>query len=100
MREIKPKEIKRYELSRADMSKPQKKWPSISVDLYALPEAKNWDVDEEYTVTFKLKMTGINMRKSNNPNDYDMDYGNNATFNIVGVEAKDTKKSKDDTTDE
>ncbi len=99
MRDVKPQEIKRYELSKAESSKPQKKYCNISVDLNTLPEAKNWEPGKEYTVTFKMKMTGLSLRKSSQANDYDYEYNNRAQFDITGVEIK-GKPSKADPEDD
>lgn len=97
MREVKPKVINRYEVpSKAEASKPQKKYPNISIDLNTLPEAKKWEVENEYVVTLKLRMTGIRMSKSKDS--YDMEYNNNASFDIIGVDVKETNDKKTDKT--
>lgn len=95
MREVKPKVINRYEKpSITEASKPQKKYPNISIDLNTLPEAKKWEVENEYVVTLKLRMTGIRMSKSKDS--YDMEYNNNASFDIIGVDVKETNDKKTD----
>jgi len=95
MREVKPKVINRYEVpSKVEASKPQKKYPNISIDLNTLPEAKKWEVENEYVVTLKLRMTGIRMSKSKDI--YDMEYNNNASFDIIGVDVKETNDKKTD----
>ncbi len=36
--------------------------PRMSIESQDLPEVKNWKIDQEYTVTAKIKMTGIHKR--------------------------------------
>lgn len=103
MRDIKPKIINRYEVPKlADKSKPQKKYPNVRIELSALPEAKDWELNKEYEVTLRLRMTGLNIRKvmkNNNGLECCDDYGNDATFDITGVDAP-KKTSKDSGIDE
>ncbi len=63
-----------------------KMYPMTSFDFTTLPEAKDWKVGQTYTVTLKLKQTGINVYK---------DGKGSAQFDIIGVEVgKDKKEPK------
>lgn len=97
MRDIKPKKINRYSEPIMKSEKEKVRFPSVTLSLDVVPEAKDWEVEEEYTITLKLKMTGISMRKS--MNSYDDEWGNNATFDIIGVDVPEEKKEKDDSDD-
>lgn len=99
MKAIKPKIINRYEAVSKPSKEPIKKYPNINIDLDTLPEAKDWKINKEYEVTFKLKMTGLSVRKTNKEEMFDS-YGNNAQFDIVGVEAPESEDSESDTTDD
>lgn len=77
--------------------------PSISIPLSALPEAKDWDVSEQYEVALQLKMTGIHMSKGRNGKEE-----GGASFEITGIAIIEgekimrygSKKKEDDTNDE
>lgn len=78
MRKIKgksPKEMYGSEISKA----PEVIYPSVSIPLSALPEAKDWKAGKTYDVTLRIKQTGMHMSKRGN-----QEHGD-ASFDIVGV---------------
>lgn len=97
MRDIKPKIINRYECA-SPVKKDEviKRYPSITLDLNTLPEAKDWEVGSTYTVKLKLKMTGLSMRKSSNKGGYDDEWGNNSTYDIHGIEVDGDESDDED----
>lgn len=50
-------------------------YPNFRIELVHLPEAKKWEIGEEYTITLKLKMTGISISR----------YQNDAEFEIHAI---------------
>ena len=54
----------------------RKVFPRFRIELIHLPEAKKWDIGKEYTVTLKLKMTGISISK----------FQNDSEFDIIGID--------------
>lgn len=68
-------------------------WPTFRIELIHLPEAKKWKIGEEYTISMKVKMTGISQSR----------FQNDAEFEIKEIEAEgsteddseDTSESKD-----
>lgn len=57
------------------------RFPRFRIDLKHLPEAKKWEVGKEYTVTLKLKMTGISISKFQNDSEYD----------VIGIDVQNQK---------
>lgn len=55
---------------------PKKYYPSINLRHEFFPETKKWEVGKVYTVTLKMKMTGLSISK----------YQNDAQFDIVGAD--------------
>jgi len=53
---------------------PIKTYPNLRLEHDFFPEAKKWEVLKEYTVTLKLKMTGLSISK----------FQNNSEFDIIG----------------
>lgn len=87
MRAIEPKEEKSMGCCEVESpkSKTRKYYPMFRIDLKHLPEAKKWDLSDEYTVTLKLKMVGISQSK----------YQNDSEFEIIGIDpGKDSKKKE------
>lgn len=60
----------------------RKTYPHIRMEHQFFPETKKWEVGKEYTVTLKLKMTGISISR----------YQNDSEFDITGIEVKPEKK--------
>jgi len=56
-------------------------YPRLRMEHQFFPEAKKWEVSEEYTVTLKLKMTGLSISK----------FQNDSEFDIIGVDIKSKK---------
>lgn len=61
----------------------RKIYPHFRIDNSHLPEAKKWDIGKEYTVTLKLKMTGISISR----------FQNESEFDIIGIDPN-SKESK------
>lgn len=59
-------------------------YPSLRMELTHLPEAKKWEIGKEYTITLKLKMTGISISR----------YQNDAEFEIheLGIDGQKEEK--------
>lgn len=57
------------------------RFPRFRIDSKHLPEAKKWEVGKEYTVTLKLKMTGISISKFQNDSEYD----------VIGIDVQNQK---------
>lgn len=74
MRKIKPEKLK----DEFDGPKSMEKlvYPEFKIKLKHLPEAKDWEVGENYTLKLHIKQTGLNMDK----------FRNDATFEIRGIE--------------
>lgn len=51
-------------------------YPTISLGLEHIPEAKNWKVGKTYRIELELKMTGISQGR----------YRNEAEFEVHGIE--------------
>jgi len=62
-------------------SEDKKFFPRFRIELIHLPEAKKWEIGKEYTVTLKLKMTGISISK----------FQNDSEFDIIGIDPKATE---------
>lgn len=57
----------------------RKTYPRLRMEHQFFPEVKKWEVGKEYTVTLKLKMTGISISKFQNDSEFDITevgYGN------------------------
>lgn len=85
MRDIKPESAdERWGMDVAPSnSKAKVYYPTTCFDNKTLPEAADWEPGKTYTVTLKLKMTGISIRKDDKGKDRG-DYN----FDIVGVDPK------------
>lgn len=64
-------------------------YPSISLPLDAIPEAKKWEVGKQYIVTLKLEMTRMSIGGGMMNND-----GGDVGFEVYGVEAGKEVKGK------
>lgn len=55
-------------------------YPNFRIELVHLPEAKKWEIGKEYTISLKLKMTGLSISR----------YQNDAEFEIhaIGIDEK------------
>lgn len=58
--------------------KSKKTYPHMRMEHQFFPEAKKWEVEKEYTVTLKLKMTGLSISR----------FQNDSEFDIVGIDIK------------
>jgi len=76
MRKIKPKTEKVLEAEAPS----RKIYPSFSIELEYLPEAKKWKVGETYYIGLKMKMKGLTIDETVK-NNY-----SRATFDITGIE--------------
>lgn len=66
---------------------PKKYYPNLRMTHEFFPETKKWEVGKEYTVTLKLKMTGLSIAK----------YQNDSEFDIIGADMSSSgKESKSD----
>ena len=72
MRNIEPKvdEMMVGGLLGMKKGEPQKTYPNLRLEHQFFPEAKKWEVGKEYTVTFKLKQTGISISKYQNDSQF------------------------------
>ena len=52
---------------------PKKFYPRLTLKHEYFPEAKKWEVGKEYTVTLKLKMTGISISRFSNDSEVILD---------------------------
>lgn len=78
MRVIKPKSHKELSDSPFESSNEKKIFPRFRIELVHLPEARKWEIGKEYTVTLKLKMTGISISR----------FQNDSEFDIIGIDPK------------
>lgn len=80
MRKIEPKvdEYMGCEVgpSKSSKKEPTKTYPRLRLEHQFFPEVKKWDVEKEYTITLKVKMTGLSISK----------FQNDSEFDIVGFE--------------
>lgn len=76
MREIKGRKV--GEALEAD--KKDRYFPNLYMELSDLPEAKAWEVGEEYTVTLKLRMTSVH-QDERGPKD------GSVGFDVIGIDA-------------
>lgn len=88
LRKIKPKKEKLMTDGPAEVSD-KGIFPRFRIELVHLPEAKKWDIGKEYTVTLKLKMTGISISR----------FQNDAEFDIVAIDPK-AKAEKEEAEEE
>jgi len=70
LRKIEPKS--RKELHELDFDSKEKMFPTFSIENVHLPEAKDWEIGQEYHVLLKLKMTGFSNSKFQKNSDYDI----------------------------
>lgn len=85
MRTIKGKKWNETEM----IGKPSDKhWPNVSIGLDVLPEAKEWKIGKTYTVTLKIRQTGMHMSKGGSG-----EHGS-AQFDIVGIDPKGEAKGE------
>ena len=89
IRKIKPKTDSPMMDGPAKVSE-RKIFPHLRMQLDHLPEAKKWDIGKEYTVTLKLKMTGMSISR----------FQNDAEFDIIGIDPKAKATESDDSDDE
>lgn len=80
MKKITPKSEEGMEAPMAHTA--EKRYPTFRIELEHLPEAKKWEIGKEYTVTLKLKMTGISISKFQNDSEYE----------IIGIDVKGSKE--------
>lgn len=52
--------------------KPTPQYPSISLPNDSMPELKDWRNGKEYTVTLRLRQTGVSDRKYDQHNDFEV----------------------------
>ncbi len=57
-----------------------KHYPEFHIDLKHLPEAKEWEVGEEYVIALKVKMGSMNIR-----NEEEGRGTGSAGFDIIGI---------------
>ncbi len=60
---------------------PKKIYPRLRLEHSFFPEIKKWEVGKEYTVTLKLRMTGISISR----------FQNDSEFDIIGIDDKSKK---------
>ena len=85
MRKIKPKKSEgMMATSKKESSQPI--WPSFRIELTHLPEAKKWEIGEEYEIGLKVKMTGLSISR----------YQNDAEFEIKEIEPEGAEEEKDE----
>lgn len=86
-RKIEPKTEKSMMEGPSTKASERKIYPHLRMELVHLPEGRKWDIGKEYTITLKLKMTGISVSR----------FQNDVEFDIVGIDPKataDTKKEE------
>lgn len=87
MRKIEPKVDEMGPCGMVGTSKkhePVKTYPRLRMEHLFFPEVKKWEVGEEYTMTLKVKMTGLSISK----------FQNDSEFDIVGFGTSDEKKGE------
>ena len=47
-------------------------YPNFRIELVHLPEAKKWEIGQEYTITMKLKMVGISISRYQNDAEFEI----------------------------
>ena len=75
LRKIEPKtdEFMHGEVVGKSPKKESKKiFPHLRLEHRFFPETKKWGVEKEYTVTLKLKMTGLSISRFQNDSDFDI----------------------------
>ena len=86
LRKIAPKTESSMMEGPARSSKERKIFPHFRIELVHLPEAKKWDIGKEYTITLKLKMTGISISR----------FQNDAEFEIIAIDPKAEAEEKEE----
>ena len=61
---------------------PKKIYPHLRLEHHFFPEVKKWEVENEYMITLKLKMTGLSISR----------FQNDSEFDIIGIDIKSDKK--------
>ena len=85
MRKIEPKKYEGITNTPAKVSE-KPVYPNFRIELVHLPEAKKWEIGDEYTVILKLKMTGISISR----------YQNDAEFDIHEIGIGENPKKKEE----
>lgn len=89
MHKIKPKVDEMMESSpsvgTAKKSEPKKSYPHLRLEHDFFPETKKWEVGKEYTISLKLKMTGLSIAK----------YQNDAEFDIIEADMNSAEEEKE-----
>lgn len=80
--------------------KPNSKWPvTVSFNYDQLPEAKDWDVGDTYTVMIEMKQVSKNEHQARE--DSDNHGGGSASFEILRIATEeDEEEDEDDEKDE
>lgn len=81
LREIKPKSKEEMKKEWSEEGPMGGTLPNFHISTEYLPEAKKWEVGQEYTIALKIRQTGISQRKN---------YGN-ADFEITGIGVMESK---------
>lgn len=66
-------------------NEPIKTYPHFRMEHQFFPETKNWEVEKEYTMTLKVKMTGLSISR----------FQNDSEFDILGFGTGDEKEEKE-----
>ena len=75
------KEIKGRKMGEAmEVNSKDRYFPTLHMELSDIPEAKAWEVGEEYTVTLKLRMTSVH-QDERGPKD------GSVGFDVIGIDA-------------
>lgn len=75
MRKIKPKSnevLESVPTTSNTKKQNQKTYPYVRFEHEFFPEMKKWKVEKEYTISLKLKMTGISISKFQNDSEFDI----------------------------
>ena len=81
LRKIKPKSDSDM-FGSATKQENKKIFPHFNIENIHLPEAKDWDVEKEYTIKLKLKMTGFSNSR----------FQKNSEYDIIGIDPTQSKK--------
>lgn len=93
MKKIKP-DIQKIKSLETAGSEEKKRYPEFSIGLKHLPEAKDWKVGNKYKVTLELEQTGLSIKEKKDADEFDINWGNRAEFNIIGIEVQENKKKE------
>lgn len=88
MRNIKPKKDEYMFASTSGSKKKESRdiYPSFSIDLEHIPEAKEWKVGDTYHIEMEVKMTGLSQSR----------FQNSAEFEIRKIETDEGEKEDED----